>query len=265
MQPEQRLPATLGKLLAMILTPFWKTASLLASAAFLAGCASVTVKNEHVHQDRAPAEAPRGLYVADFNANGPAFKIAGEKARALAKTEAKTSALIATDTAQRLNKFVMPAKRLDGDRLPDSGWLVRGRFDTVRSGSVPLRVLIGLGSGKSTMQTTVYVYDLAHKGSTLKPFLTFQTTGGSGASPGLVTIPLTGPVSVPMLVYDVGSKTYSGASEGVKDDTARTGRMIAAALSEYLARRGFIPKSSELKAKRDWQDSFTIPQHPLSH
>jgi hypothetical protein len=50
----------------------------------------------------------------------------------------------------------------------------------------------------------------------------------------------------------------------VKDDTARTARMIAAALSEYLARRGFIPKSSELKAKRDWRDSFTIPQHPLS-
>jgi hypothetical protein len=80
----------------------------------------------------------------------------------------------------------------------------------------------------------------------------------------LVTIPLTGPVSAPMLVYDIGSKAYGGASAGVKDDTARAARMIAAALSEYLARRGFIPKSSELKAKRDWRDSFTIPQHPLS-
>jgi hypothetical protein len=159
----------------------------------------------------------------------------------------------------------MPAARVSGDPLPDSGWLLRGRFDMVRSGSIPLLVLIGLGSGRSTMQTTVYVYDLSHKSRTMKPFLTFQTTGGSGAEPGLVTIPLTGPVGVPMLVYDIGSKTYSGATEGVKEDTARTSRVIAAALSEYLARRDFIPKSSNLKAKRDWKDSFTIPKHPWSN
>jgi hypothetical protein len=245
--------------------PFSKTLALLASATFFAGCASVTVKNEHLNQDRAPADAPRGIYVADFNARGPAFKIAGEKSRALARTEAKTSVLLAKDTAARLNKFVMPTTRVSSDRLPESGWLLRGRFDMVRSGSIPLRVLIGLGSGRSTMQTTVYVYDISRKSGTMKPFLTFQTTGGSGAAPGLVTIPFTGPVGVPMLVYDIGSKTYSGASEGVKDDAARTSRMIAAALSEYLARRGFVPKSSELKAKRDWRDSFTIPQHPLSN
>ena len=244
---------------------FSKTLALLASASLLAGCASVTVKNEHFHQERASTDAPRGLYVTDFNARGPAFKIAGEKASALAKTEAQTADLLAKDTAQRLNKFVMPAARVSGDRLPDSGWLLRGRFNSVRSGSVPLRILIGLGSGRSTMQTTVYVYDLSRKSPTMKPFLTFQTTGGSGASPGLVTIPLSGPVSAPMLVYEIGSKVYSGSSEGVKDDTARTSRMIAAALSEYLARRGFIPESSELKAKRDWRDSFTIPQHPLSN
>jgi hypothetical protein len=249
----------------MIPYPFQKIVVLAVSASFLAGCASVTVKNEHLHQDRASLDAPRGIYVADFNASGPVFKIAGEKSAALAKTKARTSAQIAEDTVQRLNKFVMPAKRVSGDPLPDSGWLVRGRFDTVRSGSVPLRVIIGLGSGRSTMQTTVYVYDLARKSPTMKPFLTFQTTGGSGASPGLVSIPLTGPVSAPMLVYDIGSKTYSGASEGVKDDTKRTSRMIVAALSEYMAKRGFIPESSELKAKRDWTDSLTIPQHPLSN
>ena len=225
----------------------------------------MTVKNESLHQERASIDAPRGIYVADFNAKGPAFKIAGEKAKALARTEARTSALLASGTVARLNKFVMPATRLGDNHLPDSGWLVRGRFDTVRSGSIPLRVLIGLGSGRSTMRTTVYVYDLSRKSPTMKPFLTFQTTGGSGAAPGLVSIPLAGPVGVPMLVYDIGSKTYSGATEGVKEDTARTSRMIAAALSEYLARRGFIPESSELKAKRDWKDSFTIPQHPLAN
>jgi len=203
--------------------------------------------------------------VADFNARGPAFKIAGENSRASARTASRTSELLAKDTAERLNKYVMPTARVSGDRLPDSGWLVRGRFDKVRSGSIPLRILIGLGSGRSTMQTTVYVYDLTRKGPTMKPFLTFQTTGGSGVAPGLVTIPLTGPVSAPMLVYDIGSKTYSETTDGVKADTARTSRMIVAALSEYLARRGFIPPSSEFKAKRDWRDSFTIPANPLKN
>lgn len=255
----------LRETLPIMLHCFSKAIALLAAATFFAGCASVTVKNETVHHDRVSVDAPRGIYVADFNAKGPAFKIAGEGKKASARTASRTSDALAKATVQRLNKFVMPAARVSGDHLPDSGWLIRGRFDTVHSGSVPLRILLGLGVGRSTMQTTVYVYDLSRKSPTMAPFLTFQTTGGSGAAPGLVTIPLTGPVSAPMLVYDIGSKTYSEVTDGVKADTARTSRMIVAALSEYLARQGFIPESAEMKAKRDWTDSFTIPKHPLSN
>ncbi len=236
----------------------------LAAAAWLSGCASVSVKNERHRPELTPTKAPEKIYVMDFEAKPHTFQLPRKTEAQAGDVALLTSDLLATQTVKRLNQFVIPAERIQGRNLPNSGWLLRGNFDVVRSGSVPLRIVIGMGSGRSTMNTTVFVYDLATQhDATMKPFLTFQTEGGSGAEPGLVTIPLTGPVALPMLIYKVGSKTYSEANKGVSDDANRTSRMIAAALSEYLAQQGFIPPGSVLKAKRDWRSSFAIPQNPL--
>lgn len=236
----------------------------LTAMAGLSGCASVSVKNERHRPELTPKRAPEKIYVMDFEAKPNVFQLPRKTEAQAGDIAVLTAESLADQTVKRLNQFVLPAERIQGRTLPTSGWLLRGNFDVVRSGSVPLRIVIGMGSGRSTMNTTVFVYDLATRnGPTMKPFLTFQTVGGSGAEPGLVTIPLTGPVALPMLIYKVGSKTYSEANKGVADDAKRTSRMITAALSEYLAQQGFIPSGSVLKAKRDWQSSFTIPQNPL--
>jgi len=243
---------------------FLRILALGISAVWLAGCASVTVKNEDVKLDRAPVRAPNKIYVLDFIAHDGRFQIAGKDPGAAEEISIKTANKLSTQLAKHLSTYVMPAEVARAGKLPHSGWLLRGRFDSVRSGSVPLRIAIGLGSGRSTMNTTVYVYDLSKEtGRVMKPFLTFETVGGSGATPGLVTIPFTGPVSVPMLIWDVGSKTYGEINHGVDDDLKRTSRMISAALAEYLSRRGFIPQGSPLKAKRDWRSSFDMPRMPL--
>lgn len=239
----------------------------IPAAALFSGCASVSVKNERVRQEREPSKGPQKIYVMDFDARSGVFEIEHQapRSRETRAAVANASGLLAEETVKRLNKFVLPAARVRGDELPSSGWLLRGRFEHVSSGNVPLRILVGMGAGRSSMDTTVFLYDLSARNgsSAMKPFLTFTTTGGSGAMPGLITIPFTAPATLPVLVFNVSTKTYGETQHGVGEDVPRTARMITAAVSEYLARRGFIPAGSALKAKRDWTTSFDVPQNPL--
>lgn len=47
------------------------------------------------------------------------------------------------------------------EALPDQGWLVRGEFLKVYSGSRWLRAFVGFGAGQSKLQARIYVYDLS--------------------------------------------------------------------------------------------------------
>jgi hypothetical protein len=115
------------------------------------------------------------------------------------------------------------------DDLPDHGWLVAGEFITVFQGSRALRTLVGGGEGETTLQANVYVYDLSiSKTQYLLSFRTgvpdakFDTGAGSGSAlSGLTTggEPIT---------------TLSGLGSGLKLDTTRTAREIAAILSQYI-------------------------------
>jgi hypothetical protein len=115
------------------------------------------------------------------------------------------------------------------NELPDHGWLVQGQFITVFQGSRALRTAVGLGMGETTMQTVVYVYDLDV--SKTQYVLAFRTgvpdaandTGaGSGSLPaGFTTLgePIT---------------TGMGLGSGLKLDTTRTCREIAAVLASHM-------------------------------
>jgi hypothetical protein len=113
------------------------------------------------------------------------------------------------------------------DNLPDHGWLVAGEFVTVFQGSRALRTAIGTGMGETTMQTNVYVYDLdVSKTQYVLAFRTgvpddkYDTGAGSGSAPsGLTSMD---PVSIGM-----------GLGSGLKLDTTRTCREIAATLAPY--------------------------------
>ena len=128
----------------------------------------------------------------------------------------------------RLQKLAPTEQRWVND-LPDHGWLVAGEFITVFQGSRALRTAVGLGFGETTMQTNVYVYDLdVSKTQYVLAFRTGvpdpkQDTGaGSGSAPaGFSTVG--DPVSTAM-----------GLGSGLKLDTTRTCREIAAILQQYM-------------------------------
>ena len=128
----------------------------------------------------------------------------------------------------RLTKLA-PTEQRWVDNLPDHGWLVTGEFITVYQGSRALRTAIGAGTGETTLQTTVYVYDLDV--SKTQYILSFRTgvpdaksdTGaGSGSAPAGLSA-LGEPVSTAM-----------GLGSGLKLDTTRTCREIAAVLAQYM-------------------------------
>lgn len=113
--------------------------------------------------------------------------------------------------------------------LPDHGWLVAGEFITVDQGSRALRATVGAGAGETTFQTVVYVYDLDV--SKTQYVLSFRTgvpdahkdTGaGSGSAPAGLSA-----VGEPF-------STATAIGSGLKLDTTRTCREIAAILAQYM-------------------------------
>jgi hypothetical protein len=150
---------------------------------------------------------------------------------------------LVTDLSHRLVPAVPTNK--DWGFQPENAWLIRGEFTKVNQGSRLLRGAIGFGAGGTKMETNVYVYDLNQNTNT--PFLTFSTTGGSGAEPGAITAVATDPVEIAIQMAAGGA---GGIAHGLTEDTARTTREITAELSDYMYRSGWISQDKWIKPKK---------------
>ena len=210
----------------------------LLAAALFSSCASVSVQGDR-RAGRQPTGAPAKIYVADFAPERGSFKVGGEVGKDVPAFKKKTAGTLSNFLVRNLSANIAPAQRVAGAAgLPAGGWLVSGEFLRVNTGSRLLRAGVGLGAGGTKMETRVAVTDLSRPGA--PPFLTFETTGGSNAMPGLLTNPGTS-AALSMLTQ---------AMMGVTDDASRTSRMITGTLSEYLAERGWLGKNRAYSAKR---------------
>lgn len=199
------------------------------AAALLVGCASVSVKDLGEGGRVKPKRKPQSVYVMPFSTQGADFKVDREGAE-LESFMHDTAVMVADLTAERISAQLVPAQLVGiNDSLPGTGWLIKGRFVVVNQGSRALRSFVGLGAGATKMQVAVEVFDLARSRST--PFLKFETEGGSGSMPGLITSP--GPASAAISMV-------GGSLRGVTDDAQRTARMITARLSQYMLDRKWI-------------------------
>lgn len=204
----------------------------------LSSCASVSVKGEQRASSK-PVQKPAKIYVATFDTTKGAYKIAGEEGKNPDAFKKKIADLLAGYTVKGINEHVAPAEpAANVHSLPHSGWLVTGEFVRVNTGNRELRAIVGLGAGGSKMETRVSVIDLSGNG---KPFLTFETTGGSNAMPGLLESSGPGSAAISMTTQSM---------MGVTDDAARTSRMIAGELNTYLEERGWLPKDKKYSVKK---------------
>lgn len=213
-------------------------AVLASFASLLCSCASVSVKGGQTADTAKPKAKPSHIYVEPFSTahtnlkEHPMRKNPGQ-------LKQESQKLVAKYVVEELSKCIAPASLVAPGAAPKSaGWLVSGELTRISEGSRFLRVSVGLGMGGTKMETRVQVRNLPRKNP---PFLTFDTTGGSGASPGALTNPI--PFS--------GVPTALMALEGgVTDDAKRTARMIAAEIAQYAVQRGWIPAESAPVVKR---------------
>ncbi len=205
----------------------------------LSSCASVSVEQG---TERVTQKMPEVIYVVDFSTEGGDFKVdrTGKELADFKKNlQQMLKAALVTDLSDKL-VIAMPARKADWS-LKKRAWIVCGEFKTVYQGSRLLRGAIGFGAGGTKVETHVEVYDLASDSAT--PFLTFTTTGGSGAEPGAI-MGLTDPVQIA-----IGGVT--GVAHGLSEDTARTAREITAELSDYMHNRSWISNDQWIKPKHE--------------
>ena len=197
----------------------------VATSLFLTGCGSI-------HTAPLPSATvkltpnPPHIYIAPFDTSTGKWLVGREGVELINfKEDFQTNFQHQLET--RLNKLAPTEQRWVND-LPDHGWLVAGEFVTVYQGSRALRTAVGMGMGETTLQTTVYVYDLdVSKTQYVLAFRTgvpdpvHDTGAGSGSMPAGLSAP--DPVSTGM-----------GLGSGLKLDTTRTCREIAAVLAQYM-------------------------------
>jgi hypothetical protein len=219
----------------------------LLFAGMLCACSSVSVREMREQPALAPASAPRVVWVRPFDfPRGIEFDAAATPGEADAR--ARVGRLVADGVLSRSERWVAPGRMLSAAEPPPSaGLLVEGRVLRVRQGSRLLRVGIGFGAGGTRMETSVRVYNLGL--SATEPWLRFETTGGSGAEPGLVGMLVPSPLSIPAAASVIGGVVTAGAlgTKGVTQDAQRTGRTIAAAVHDRLAGRGVVARKARAK------------------
>lgn len=208
----------------------------------LVGCASVSVRNDSIAAKATPRAKPDIIYVRDFDLSAAEINVdrTGDE---LKQFKTDTVEAISKTLIADLLKFY-PAQRLaKGAPTPSGNYLLlEGRITKINQGSRALRMIVGFGAGGTKMETTISLYDAST--TPIASLLTFDTTGGSGAEPGMATS--ADPVGA-------AGSAAGGAAKGVSDDTKRTGRMIAYRISQYLGENGWITpdKVKECKMSSD--------------
>ena len=211
----------------------WTAICWAGATVFLAGCASVSVKDERVGKS-VPGAKPKRIYVERFSTEGAAFNVDRE-GKELAEFKKATAKLLQNMLIERLPE-IAPSSGAP-TKLPREGWLIKGRFVRVNQGSRALRSVMGLGLGATKMETEVEVYDLRRSKSV--PFFKFRTTGGSNAEPGAVLG--AGPLNA-ITYAGVGVGVIGNAIHGITEDSQRTSREIRNALLRHCQDSGLMPK-----------------------
>jgi hypothetical protein len=219
-----------------------KSVTRLALILTLVSCASVSVRKG---TEQATPQMPQKIYIALFDTAHGKFKVDREGAE-LVEFKQNLQAMMQTGLVTDLTHRLILAVPTNTDQgfQPENAWLIRGEFTKVNQGSRLLRGAIGFGAGGTKVETKVYVYDLNEITDT--PFLTFSTTGGSGAEPGAVTAVATTPLEI---AIQASAGSAGGIAHGLTEDTARTTREITAELSDYMYRSGWISKDKWIEPK----------------
>ena len=213
----------------------------IALTVALSGCASISVEPGTAY---ATPQKPLKVYVEAFSTDKGEFNVDRDGVE-LSEFKVDLQKMMTAGITTDLSKRLIPAVAADRSAFSrrEAAWVICGEFVRVNQGSRLLRGTLGFGAGGTKLETQVQVYDLS-TGKT-DPFLTFSTTGGSNAEPGVLPSLATDPLS---LVIDAAGGA-GNVAHGVTEDTNRTAREITAELSDYMYRSHWIDKDKWIQPK----------------
>jgi hypothetical protein len=265
-------------------THFCARFSMMSALSLLAGCAAVSVTPEPIqfpdpsqamHAIEAEPTPPSQVVVRDFSfapssvTENKSLLHRGtdllRRSSALQRREIigyKAAASLSRETAKRLTKIGLPATTVAADSdmsLPNNILMVTGALTDVDEGNRLTRIWVGLGAGKSYLDTQVHVFRVVN--GEKAEVLAFKTHADSGEMPGLAASVGFGelflaPLTALAAVKDAASGGEKIYVSQVNYLASKTADQIADYLSQYAAEEGWIPrdkaKSVHLAGERGW-------------
>jgi len=227
---------------------------------FVSACGQTGVRNIKLTQEKNLAR-PSRILVADFAVNErevaeyqgimrqqPNIKDPAERERQIA---AEVKDALAEEVVGGLRALGFTVERVSrGTRATGNDLLIDGYFFTVDEGNPLHRLVIGFGTGTSTVDSQVQVY----QGEDAQKLLEFATHSDSGKLPGAA--PTLGAGAVAQGGVSAGMVVANAAVSGVKTYKSDVARMAAASgdqvvryMSEFFARQGWIRPDQVRKAR----------------
>jgi len=156
----------------------------------------------------------------------------------------KVADAVAAELVKKINSYGLFAERAFG--LPKGKGkvlIVKGQFLSIDEGNRTERVAIGLGAGRTSVQTNVQVYELTPQG--MKEVDTLRGTAKSGGKPGMAEMMGVGAIAGHLLASTVVSGALAGGTEmtsaTVEADGKRLANQIAKELGNFFVEQAWIP------------------------
>lgn len=218
------------------------------AALWLAACGQTGVRDMKATQEK-NLPKPSRILVYDFAVSErevfeyqgimrqqPSIKNPAERERLIAQEVKDALAEEVTDGLRKLGFTVDRVSR--GTAATETELLIDGQFLTVDEGNPLRRLVIGFGTGASTVESRAQVY----QGRSPRRLLEFTTHSGSGSLPGAA--PMLGAGAAVQGGVTAGMVVANTAVSGVKTYKSDVARMAAASgdqvvryLSEFLLNR----------------------------
>ncbi|MGH7873469.1 MAG: DUF4410 domain-containing protein [Candidatus Binatia bacterium] len=235
-------------------------ARVALAALWLAACGQTGVRDIKMTQEK-NLPKPSRILVYDFAVSErevteyqgimrqqPSVKDPTERERQLAR-EVKDA--LAEEVADGLRVLGFTVARVSrGTAAVESEMLIDGQFLSVDEGSPLRRLVIGFGSGTSTVQSRAQIY----QGGEGRKILEFTTHSDSGVMPGAAAT--LGAGAAVQGGVTAGVVVANSAISGVKTYNSDVARMAAASgdqvvryLSEFFAQQGWIRADQVRKAR----------------
>jgi hypothetical protein len=238
--------------------PLLLWAALAFAASF--GCASTQVTTTEQYGGRLPR--PERILVYRFATSPDEVRldhsptvVAAWKAQGISATSEQRQVghavadALADNLVRKIRELGLPAERADGPLPEDERptLAIDGQFLAISEGSRAERVVIGLGAGRSDVQTAVQVTEVVRGGR--RQVDQFNVDAKSGRKPGVAETmgagAAAGDLAVSAAVSAAGAVGSEAFGANVEADARRTADKVASVLETFFARQGWIAAASE--------------------